>query len=473
MENGHEPADPGGKVAVIGQGYVGLPLAMQAVDAGYEVVGIDLDETRVRCLNSGQSYVDDVSDERLRDALATGRYRASAGYDQAARFEVAVITVPTPLRQLTPDLSFVTAAASELARLMSPGCLVILESTTYPGTTEEIVRPILERGSGLKAGPDFGLGYSPERVDPGNKTWTLPATPKVISGIDGASLAAVHDFYGKLVADVVPVSSPRAAELTKLLENTFRHVNIALVNEFAIFARQISIDPWEVVRAAATKPFGFMAFQPGPGVGGHCLPIDPTYLSWHVRQATGHRFRLVELANDINDQMPAYVVQRIAAGLNRLAKPVQGSRVLLLGLAYKKNSSDTRESPATQVAELLIAMGAVVSAVDSHVDPGYLAGQVRRDRLTPATIGAADAVVLLTDHDDVDYPMVEESASWILDCRNRLRGPVAERLLPGPVRSRETAISVRDSNRPGIGQDQPARPEPGRPRGWRRSPISS
>lgn len=428
MENGREPAEAASKVAVIGLGYVGLPLAMKAVEVGYAVVGIDLDEKRVRSLNAGISYVDDISDEQLAAAMATGRFGASTSYDQAANFQVAVITVPTPLRHLTPDLSFVTGAAKDLARLVTPGCLVILESTTYPGTTEEILQPILERGSGLKAGPDFALGYSPERVDPGNKTWTLQTTPKVISGLDGASLAAVRDFYRKLVGDLVAVSSPRAAETTKLLENTFRHLNIALVNEFTIFARQISIDPWEVVQAAATKPFGFMAFQPGPGVGGHCLPIDPTYLSWQVRQATGHQFRLIELANDINDQLPAYVVQRVAAGLNRLGKAVQGSRVLLLGLAYKKNSSDARESPATQVAGLLIAMGAVVSAVDEHVDPDFLAGEVRRDRLTPATVSAADAVVILTDHDDVDYAMVEESASWILDCRNRLRGPVTERL---------------------------------------------
>ena len=425
---GNATADAETKVAIVGQGYVGLPLAMGAVDAGYTVIGIDSDESKVAALNRGQSFIDDISGERIREALASGRYTASDNYEAVAGFAIAVITVPTPLRQLTPDLSYITKAATELARFITPGSAVILESTTYPGTTEEVLRPILERGSGLRAGPDFGLGFSPERIDPGNKTWTLSTTPKVISGIDGASLAAVHDFYGKLVTDVVPVSSPRAAELTKLLENTFRHVNIALVNEFAIFARQMSIDPWEVVKAASTKPFGFMAFQPGPGVGGHCLPIDPTYLSWHVRQATGHRFRLIELANDINDQMPAYVVQRVAAGLNRLGRPVQGSRVLLLGLAYKKNSSDIREAPSARVAELLTAMGAIVSGADSHVDAQYLAGRIRRDRLSPATVAAADAVVLLTDHDDVDYAMVEESANWILDCRNRLRGAVAERM---------------------------------------------
>ena len=370
--------EPPRKLAVIGQGYVGLNLAMVAVEAGYGVVGVDLDRSRVERLRRGESYVDDVDDTRLRAALGTGRFTATTDYADAAGFSVAVITVPTPLRDRSPDLSFVTDAARGLAPYVTRDSLVVLESTTYPGTTEDLLRPILEEYSGLTAGVDFALGYSPERVDPGNTTWTLAATPKVVAGIDDASLAAVREFYGKLVADVVPVSSTRAAELTKLLENTFRHVNIALVNEFAMFARELGVDVWEVVRAASTKPFGFMPFYPGPGVGGHCLPIDPTYLSWHAQQATGRRFRLVELANDINEHMPDHVVQRVMHGLNRRGRPVRGSTILLLGLAYKKNSSDVRESPATRVARSLISLGARVGAVDGHVPADHLAEEAPR-----------------------------------------------------------------------------------------------
>jgi UDP-N-acetyl-D-glucosamine dehydrogenase len=362
----------------------------------------------------------------LRAALETGRYGPSADYADAAGFSVAVIAVPTPLRDRSPDLTSIISAARALSPHVTRGSMVVLESTTYPGTTDDLLRPILEQGSGLRAGPDFALAYSPERVDPGNKTWTLAATPKVVAGFDAPSLDAVRAFYGKLVADVVPVSSTRAAELTKLLENTFRHVNVALVNEFAIFAHELGIDVGEVVRAAATKPFGFMPFYPGPGVGGHCLPIDPTYLSWHVEQATGKRFRFVDLANDINDHMPDQVVQRVTQGLNRLGRPIRDSTILLLGLAYKKNCSDARESPCTRVVQLLGALGARVQAVDEHVPAEHLADDVARVQLTTSALRSADAVVLLTDHDDIDYRLVEGQASWILDCRRRMSGPNVE-----------------------------------------------
>jgi UDP-N-acetyl-D-glucosamine dehydrogenase len=417
---------PEQRLAVIGQGYVGLPLAMLAIEAGYEVVGIDLDHSRVDRLCRGESYVDDVDDSELRRALDSGRYTASADYADAAHFTVAVITVPTPLRDRSPDLSFVTTAARKLARYVTRGSVVVLESTTYPGTTDDLLRPILEHGSGLRAGADFALGYSPERVDPGNKTWTLAVTPKVVAGFDAASLDAVREFYSKLVSNVVPVSSTRTAETTKLLENTFRHVNIALVNEFAIFARQLGVDVWEVVRAASTKPFGFLPFYPGPGVGGHCLPIDPTYLSWHVEQATGQRFRFVDLANEINEHMPDHVVQRVTQGLTRLGRPVRGSTIMLLGLAYKKNSSDARESPATKVVHLLKELGAEVWAVDGYVPAEHLAKEVRRVPLTANAARGADAVVVLTDHDDVDYQLVEREARWILDCRDRMSGANVE-----------------------------------------------
>jgi UDP-N-acetyl-D-glucosamine dehydrogenase len=416
------------RVAIIGQGYVGLPLAMAAVDAGYDVIGIDADKARIDRLLQGDSYVDDVADARLRAAISSGRFALSDDYACAVGFDVAVITVPTPLRNRSPDLSFVTDAARRLAGYLSRGSLVILESTTYPGTTEDLLPPILEEGSGLRAGADFLLGYSPERVDPGNTIWTLSETPKVVAGIDDASLAAVRDFYGKLVAEVVPVSSTRAAELTKLLENTFRHVNIALANEFGMFARELGINMREVISAAATKPFGFMPFYPGPGVGGHCIPIDPKYLSWHVQQATGRRFRFVELASDINEQMPEYVVQRITQGLNRLGKPALGSRILILGLAYKKNSSDARESPAIRVAQLLMSLGSHVDAIDMHVSVDQSFGEIRRVPMTADAVREADAVVLLADHDDVDYQLVQREARWVLDCRDRLHGANIENL---------------------------------------------
>jgi UDP-N-acetyl-D-glucosamine dehydrogenase len=416
------------RVAIIGQGYVGLPLSMLAIQAGYKVVGLEADPVRAERLRQCDSYVDDISSDELRAAMGSGLFTPATDYSAAAGFDIAVITVPTPLRDRSPDLSFISRAARSLAPYLTRGKLVILESTTYPGTTEDIVRPLLEVGSGLTAGQDFGLAYSPERVDPGNATWPLAATPKVVAGIDAAALAAAQDFYRKLVADVIPVSSLRTAELTKLLENTFRHVNIGLVNEFAIFAHELGIDIWEVVSAASTKPFGFMPFYPGPGVGGHCLPIDPTYLSWHVQQATGRRFRFVELANDINEQMPDYVVQRVAAGLNRCGLAVRGARILLLGLSYKKNSSDVRESPATDVARRLTALGASVSAADDQVPTSHLSDSVCRVSLTSSAICEADAVVLLTDHDAFDFDLVQREARWVLDCRNRITGANVERL---------------------------------------------
>src|SRR5207249_3425914 len=272
-------------------------------------VGFDVDEVRVKRLNAGESYVEDITDEVLQSALATGRYRATTRERDCAGFDVAVITVLSPLREGAPDLSYIEASARTLGRYLRPGATVVLESTTYPGTTEELVKPILEEMSALLAGPDFHLGYSPERIDPGNPTWSFVNTPKVVSGIDAASLAAVDAFYSSLVDRTVPVAGPKEAELTKLLENTFRHVNVALVNELAMFADDLGIDVWSAIDAASTKPFGYMRFTPGPGVGGHCLPIDPSYLSWRVRRSLGHTFRFVELANDVNDHMPDYVVR--------------------------------------------------------------------------------------------------------------------------------------------------------------------
>jgi UDP-N-acetyl-D-glucosamine dehydrogenase len=406
------------RVVVVGQGYVGLPLAICAVEAGHDVVGLDTDEIRAKRLSAAESYVEDVTGERLQAALRTGRYTPTTSYRAAAGFDVAVVTVPTPLRDGAPDLRYIEESARELARYVRPGATVILESTTYPGTTEELFGPILSEGSGLDAGADFHLGYSPERIDPGNDRWGLVNTPKVVSGVDAESLAAVRAFYDSFVARTVPVSGTREAELTKLLENTFRHVNIALVNELAIFAHELGIDVWESIVAASTKPFGFMPFTPGPGVGGHCLPIDPSYLSWRVKRATGDSFRFVELANDVNAHMPQYIVQRCALSLNRRRLAVRGARVLLLGLAYKRNTGDARESPSLVVAQQLLAMGADVRAVDPYVVEEHVDAAVCRVELTGEELSAADLVVLLTDHDCFDAGLLASCPTVVLDCRH-------------------------------------------------------
>ena len=417
------------KVVIVGQGYVGVPIAMRAVDIGHDVVGYDTDERRVARLNAGESYVEDVAADVLAAARATGRYAASTDPGACAGFDVAVITVPTPLHEGNPDLRFIERASATLSPMVTRGCTVILESTTYPGTTEELVGPILEGGSGLIAGRDFHLGYSPERIDPGNRTYNLVNTPKVVSGIDGPSTDAVRGFYDGLVERTVTVSGTKVAEMVKLLENTFRHVNIALVNELAMFAADLGVDVWEAIDAASTKPFGFMAFTPGPGVGGHCLPIDPSYLSWRVRRVLNQPFRFVELANDVNAHMPDYVVTRLSLALNRDRLAVNGSRVLLLGLAYKRNTSDDREAPAAVVADRLLALGAHVSAVDPHVARHPGATPLPLVELTAAEVARADAVILLTDHDEFDLDLVSANARFVLDTRHRLPpGPHVEYL---------------------------------------------
>ncbi|MFE2140515.1 nucleotide sugar dehydrogenase [Streptomyces sp. NPDC059456] len=415
------------RVVVVGQGYVGLPLAIRAAEVGHQVIGYDVDARRVKSLTAGESYVEDVSSERLTRALERGSYTPSELARDCGGFDVAVVTVPTPLQDGAPDLRYIEESAHTLARFLRPGATVVLESTTYPGTTEELFGPILEDGSGLTAGADFHLGYSPERIDPGNTVWGFQQTPKVVSGVDAASLKAVESFYAQLVDKTVPVSSPKEAELAKLLENTFRHVNIALVNEIAMFARHLDIDVWQAIEAASSKPFGFMKFTPGPGVGGHCLPIDPSYLSWRVQRELGQSFRFVELANDINSHMPEYVARRVMDALNTKRRSVNGSKILLLGLAYKKNTGDARESPAVRVSQLLLDMGAKVRAADPHVVEGIkVDSRLVRVEPTRKELAAADVVVLLTDHDSFDYAMVTEHASFVLDCRNRLSGPTVE-----------------------------------------------
>jgi UDP-N-acetyl-D-glucosamine dehydrogenase len=416
------------RVVVVGQGYVGLPLALRAVTVGMDVVGYDVDPDRVKRLAAGQSFVEDVSDKELAEALQTGRYLVTDELVRCAGFDVAVITVPTPLRDGNPDLSFIEQSATALARFLRPGACVVLESTTYPGTTEELVAGLLQEGSGLVAGRDFRLGYSPERIDPGNKVWNLVNTPKIVSGLDAASLTEVKSFYDALVEKTVVVPSCKEAELTKLLENTFRHVNVALVNELAMFAGDLDIDVWAAIDAASTKPFGYMRFTPGPGVGGHCLPIDPSYLSWRIRRSLGRSFRFVELANDVNDHMPDYLVSRLVLGLNRRKQAVNGSRMLLLGLAYKRNTSDVRESPTLAVADRLLTMGAEVRVADPHVVEDALDRRLTRVDLTEKEVDRADAVVVLVDHDAFDLRMVGRRASYVFDSRRCVSGDQVEHL---------------------------------------------
>jgi UDP-N-acetyl-D-glucosamine dehydrogenase len=417
------------RVVVLGQGYVGLPLSMKAVAAGHDVVGVEVSTARAKRLAAGDSFVEDVPGEVLAAALDSGRYRVTDDALGCEGFDVAVVTVPTPLHEGAPDLSFIESAARMLAPHVRPGCLVVLESTTYPGTTEQLFAPILEAGSGLIAGTDFSVGYSPERIDPGNRTWDLETTPKLVSGVDTGSLDRTDAFYSTFVRSTVRVSDCKAAEMAKLLENTFRHVNVALVNELAMFASDLGIDVWEAIDAAATKPFGFMKFTPGPGVGGHCLPIDPSYLSWTVRQRLGRSFRFVELANDINDHMPDYVASRLMRALNRHGIAMSRATVLVLGLAYKRNAGDARESPAVALIHRLVADGAEVAVADPHVVEDMAVDEVtRRVALSPAEVERADAVVLVTDHDAFDYDMVQRHAKLILDTRHRLDGPDVEQL---------------------------------------------
>jgi UDP-N-acetyl-D-mannosaminuronic acid dehydrogenase/UDP-N-acetyl-D-glucosamine dehydrogenase len=408
------------KLVVVGQGYVGLPLAMRAVEVGFDVVGLEVDDAKVKRLSAGQSYVEDISDERLQAAIDSGRYKASTDVAAAEGFDVAVISVPTPLHEGSPDLSYIENAARALAPLLRRGATVILESTTYPGTTEELVAPILERGSGLTAGDGFHLGYSPERIDPGNTRFTFENTPKVVSGVDAGSLTQVKGFYDRLVERTVSVKSPKEAELTKLLENTFRHVNIALVNELAMFASDLGIDVWDAIEAASTKPFGYMRFTPGPGVGGHCLPVDPSYLSWQVKRSLGQSFRFVELANDVNEHMPDYVVRRLIASFNRRGLAMNGRRILLLGLSYKKNTGDARESPSHHVAMQLQRFGADVRACDPHVLEVHHPPGVTVVEFSAGELAAADAVVLLVDHDAFDLDEVARQSRYVFDTRRAI-----------------------------------------------------
>lgn len=409
--------DSGQKVlVVVGQGYVGLPLSMAAVKSGYKVHGVEIDERKHALLRAGNSYVEDVPDEELRSALVSGDYLPTLRLDEGSSFDFAVITVPTPLSGGNPDLTCIEEAGKSLAARINPGCTVILESTTYPGTTEEFLIPQLEKTSSLKAGLDFFVGYSPERIDPGNEVWNLKNTPKVVSGIDGQSLSKVSGFYESLGIEVVRVKGTREAELAKLLENTFRHVNIALVNELAVFAQALRVDIWDAIAAASTKPFGFMKFLPGPGVGGHCLPIDPSYLSWAVKEKTGSNFKFVDLANQVNESMPGYVVRRLRTISSD--KELAGKRVLIVGIAYKANTGDVRQSPSLEVLAELRTAGATVSAIDNYVDDYMWPDGLHRIRRVEDA--ECDLAVILVAHDNIDTRQLLALKIPVLDTRKSL-----------------------------------------------------
>ena len=405
---------------VIGLGYVGLPLVREATNVGLSVVGYDIGQGVVDLLNSGHSHVDDISDADVQRMVAAG-FRATTQESEIGEPDTVVICVPTPLSEADgPDLTAVRAASESAGRLLRKGMLVVLESTTYPGTTDELVRPILEKASGLNAEVDFHLAFSPERIDPGNPVYGLRNTPKVVGGLTPDATAAAARFYGKVCDQVVEAKGPREAEMAKLLENTYRHVNIALVNEMAVFCHELGVDLWDSIRCASTKPFGFQAFYPGPGVGGHCIPIDPNYLSYKVR-TLGYPFRFVELAQEINSRMPGYVVDRAAELLNRHAKPLNGANVLLLGVTYKQDIADQRESPARPIARRLLARGAVLSYHDPHVPDWAIDGRdVPRVTDLDTDIVTADVVILLQDHSEYDLPQLAASAKLFLDTRGKL-----------------------------------------------------
>ena len=415
---------------MIGLGYVGLPLAVEFARAGFDTTGFDVDKTKVDAINAGTSYIPDVRQEDLAAEVKAGRLRATTDVSRLGQMDAIDICVPTPLRKTKdPDLSYVVKAVEAVAATIKKGQLVILESTTYPGTTDEVVQPMLEAG-GLRADVDFLLAFSPERVDPGNAQFGTKTIPKVVGGVGPVSTEAAGALYGAVVSSVVPVSSTRVAEMVKLLENTFRAVNIGLVNEIALMCRKMDIGVWEVIDAAKTKPFGFMPFYPGPGLGGHCIPIDPSYLSWKARQY-GFECRFIELAGQVNGAMPAYVVSRIGDALNSVKKPINGSRIHLFGVAYKKDVGDVRESPALDILELLEQRGAKVSYTDPYVERLAHAGHTLENVPFEAAVSSkCDCAVIATDHHVFDFSRIA-SMPLVVDTRNALskfQGPSIFRL---------------------------------------------
>ena len=416
------------RVGVVGLGYVGLPLLVEFARSGFEAIGFDLDAAKITAIADGRSYIPDVPDSDVRELRDAGRLSATTDFSLLEGVDTINICVPTPLRKTKdPDMSYVVSAVETIAAHLRPGMLVILESTTYPGTTDELVRPILETG-GLVAGQDFFLAFSPERVDPGNPRFNTRNVPKVVGGISPTCASLAAELYGAAIETVIPVSSPRVAEMVKLLENTFRAVNIGLVNEIALMCDALAIDVWEVVDAAATKPFGFMPFYPGPGLGGHCIPIDPFYLSWKAKQS-GFEARFIELAGQVNGSMPLAVVQKIADALNTRRKSVNGARILIAGVAYKRDVGDMRESPSLDVMTMLRQRGAEISYIDPYVpklDPDHGGFDlVSIDRLDAATLRSFDAVAILTDHTVFDYGAIVEHSDLVIDTRNAVKDRAA------------------------------------------------
>ena len=414
-------------IGVIGLGYVGLPLSVEFANKGFQATGFEVDEAKAATINRGESYIGDVRASLVKELVDEGRLRATTNFSELAKCDCVIICVPTPLRKTKePDISYILAASAEIQKYQRRGQLIILESTTYPGTTDEVLLPMLEE-RGMKLDADFLLAFSPERVDPGNPQFQTHNIPKVVGGCTDASTEAATALYSQIVNDVHAVSSARVAEAAKLLENTFRAVNIGMANEMARLCYALDIDTWEVIRAAATKPFGFMAFYPGPGIGGHCIPLDPHYLSWKARQH-GFDSRFIGLAEEVNSRMPEHVVQLIADGLNDNSKALKGARVLLLGVAYKKDISDVRESPALSIIDRLRAKGADVSYHDSFIpevnfDDAHTIGSdapLRSVELTDELLRAADCVCIVTDHSEVDYARVCKLAALIVDTRNSL-----------------------------------------------------
>ncbi len=407
---------PAPRVGVIGMGYVGLPLAVTFAEAGVPVIGLDAVQSKVAQLNRGESYIEDVPNDRLLPLVEKGLVTATTDWDKMRFVDNVIICLPTPLDDhREPDLSAVLGAAESLATRLRKGHLVVLESTTYPGTTRDELVPVLER-SGLQAGRDFNIAFSPERVDPGRTDWTTRTTPKVVGGLTEECSNRAQELYGAFADEVVPVSTPEIAEMTKLLENIFRSVNIALVNEMAMLCDRMGIDVWEVIRAASTKPFGFMAFQPGPGLGGHCIPIDPFYLTWKAREYEFHT-EFIELAGKINSHMPSFCVNKLSRALNTKRKPLNGSRILVIGVAYKADVNDMRESPALKVIELLVGEGAEVSYHDPHI-PTLVKKGLTSVELTAENLAAADAVAVVTPHSSVDWDFVADNAQLVVDFRN-------------------------------------------------------
>ncbi len=411
-------------VGVIGLGYVGLPLAVEKANAGFKTIGFDIQEEKVKLVNEGHNYIGDVVDSVLENLVKEKKLSATSDYSFIKEVDFVAICVPTPLDEYQqPDVSYVKSSATEISKHLKKGTIVVLESTTYPGTTEELLLPILEEGSGLKCGQDFYLAFSPERVDPGNLIYKTKNTPKVVGGVgkDSTEIAAAM-YRAVLNNDIFEASSPRVAEMEKILENTYRNINIGLVNEMAIICHKMGINVWEVIEAAKTKPYGFQAFYPGPGLGGHCIPLDPYYLAWKAREYNYHT-QLIETSGIINDSMPAYVVERASKILNRFKKPLSGSKILVLGVAYKQDIDDYRESPALKVIKNFEREGSIVEYYDPYIKEYKYEGQIKKGNtgLTRELLNWADLVVITTNHSDVDYEFVQRNSIFIFDTKNVMK----------------------------------------------------